>query len=93
MNSYKIKYHTNALKFIKSNKLYGLKFMKAFCDICSSRNEINKYDIKKIKSSQYNDIFRLRIGKYRAIFRIIDQELIVFVFDIDSRGDIYKNNF
>ena len=36
------------------------------------------------------DIFRLRIGDYRAIFRVIDEEIVIFVFTIDSRGDIYK---
>ena len=33
----------------------------------------------------YDDIFRLRIGDYRDIFRIIDNELLVYVFDIGSR--------
>ena len=27
---------------------------------------------------------------YRAVFRIIGNELIVYVFDIGARGDIYK---
>ncbi len=47
-------------------------------------------DIAKIYHKDYNDIFRLRIGKYRAIFRIIDHQILIFVFDSDSRGDIYK---
>ena len=90
MISYKIKYHKNAYKFIKSNKLYGLKFVKAFCDIANDLENVSKYDIKKYKHPKYNDIFRLRIGKYRSIFRIVKNEIIFFVFDIDSRGGIYK---
>ncbi len=43
------------------------------------------YDTKGL-----NDSFRIRIGKYRAVFRVIKNDLIVFVFDIASRGDIYK---
>lgn len=31
---------------------------------------------------------RLRIGKYRIVFRITDGNL--FIMDIGSRGDIYK---
>lgn len=90
MISYKVKYHKNAYEFIKNNKLYGLKFIKAFSDISNDLNNVSKYDIKKLHNPNYNDIFRLRIGKYRAIFRVIKDEIIIFVFDIDSRGDIYK---
>ena len=34
--------------------------------------------------------YRLRIGKYRAVFERNDTELIILVIDIDSRGEIYK---
>ena len=35
---------------------------------------------------------RLRVGKYRVIFRFIsdDQIEIVYIIDIGARGDIYK---
>ncbi|MBS4455415.1 type II toxin-antitoxin system RelE/ParE family toxin [Tuanshanicoccus lijuaniae] len=62
----------------------------AFEEISADKKNIELYDINRFKSSKYNDIFRLRIGSYRAIFRIIDNELIVYIFDIGSRGDIYK---
>lgn len=90
MISYKVKYHKKAYKFIKENKLIGLRFVKAFCDISNDIKNVTKYDIKKLHNPIYNDIFRLRIGKYRAVFRIINKEIIIFVFDIDSRGQIYK---
>lgn len=34
--------------------------------------------------------FRLRIGSYRAIYELDNAQLIVTVFNIGSRGDIYK---
>ena len=34
--------------------------------------------------------YRLRVGKYRAVFERNDGELIILVIDIDSRGEIYK---
>ena len=46
--------------------------------------------MKKFHSKNYDDIFRLRIGDYRAVFHIVDDELLVYIFDIGSRGDIYK---
>ena len=34
--------------------------------------------------------YRLRVGKYRAVFERNDAELIILVINIDSRGEIYK---
>jgi mRNA interferase RelE/StbE len=90
MSFYKVKYSKSAEKFIKKNKAIGLKFFKAFDDIASKKEALHLYDVKKFHAKGYNDIFRLRIGGTRAIFRVIDDELVVFVFDIGQRGDIYK---
>lgn len=88
--SYKIIYHKKAEKFIKINKVAGLKFMQAFDEISLDPKNMHKYDIVTYHTKGLNDSFRIRIGKYRAIFRVIKNDLIVFVFDIGSRGDIYK---
>lgn len=90
MSFYKIKYSKSAEKFIKKNKAIGIRFFKAFEELSEDKENIQFYDIKKFHSKSYDDIFRLRIGNYRAVFRIIDNELIVYIFDIGSRGDIYK---
>ncbi len=37
-----------------------------------------------------NLAFSLRIGKYRAIFKIDKNIITILVLDIGSRGDIYK---
>ena len=41
-----------------------------------------------ITSLSGKDGYRLRVGKYRALFDIIDNSIIVY--DIDVRGRIYK---
>lgn len=89
MRSYRVKYSKHSLKFIKDNKKVGLKFYQAFLEIAEDFNNINSYDIKNIKG--HEPIKRLRIGKYRALFEIVEYEIIILVLDIDSRGDIYKN--
>lgn len=43
-----------------------------------------------IKLTGYDNLYRVRVGKYRIIYRIIDNELLIFIQDIDSRGQIYK---
>ena len=41
-----------------------------------------------IKKMQGKDGYRLRVGKYRALFDVMDNKIIVY--DIDVRGQIYK---
>lgn len=90
MSFYKVKYSKSAEKFVKKNKVIGIRFYKAFAEISEDKIKIQFYDVKKFHSKKYDDIFRLWIGDYRAIFRIIDDELLVYVFDIGVRGNIYK---
>lgn len=35
-------------------------------------------------------VFRIRVGKYRILYEIFNDRLLVYIEDIDSRGDIYK---
>lgn len=92
MKSYKVKYSKQAEKFIKKNKTIGIRFVKVFYDISTDPYNVYNYDIKRYVSKNYDDIFRLRIGQYRAIFRIVNDVLIIKVFTIDVRGQIYKKN-
>ncbi|MDF0727130.1 type II toxin-antitoxin system RelE/ParE family toxin [Cytobacillus sp. S13-E01] len=44
-----------------------------------------------VKLSGYEDTYRVRVGKYRIIYQVFDEKLLIFIQDIDSRGDIYKH--
>ncbi|MEX2497762.1 MAG: type II toxin-antitoxin system RelE/ParE family toxin [Wenzhouxiangellaceae bacterium] len=44
-------------------------------------------DWKKLKGSNY---WRLRVGRYRAICDIRDDELVLLVIHAGPRGDVYK---
>lgn len=90
MNYYKVKYSKSAEKFIKKNKAIGIRFFKAFAEIAENMENSKSYNVKKFHSKYYDDIFRMRIGDYRAVFRIVDNELLIYVVDMGSRGDIYK---
>ena len=37
-----------------------------------------------------NSIYRLRIGNYRALFKVYEKEHIIVVVKIDVRGRVYK---
>ena len=56
--------------------------------IKSAIYEIPKGDIKPLQG-QFSGLFRLRVGGFRVIFNYMDAET-VFIYDIGSRGDIYK---
>lgn len=89
MSCYEVFYQKKAEKWLKENREYGLKFFKAFTEISKDITEcFIEYDIVKLKGN--TDFFRLRIGKYRAIFEIENEHLIIVVMNIDSRGGIYK---
>ena len=45
-------------------------------------------DIKAMKGG--NDLFRLRVGDYRIIYAVDNGQLIVYVIDAGSRGQIYN---
>jgi mRNA interferase RelE/StbE len=42
------------------------------------------------KLSGSDDIFRLRLGDYRIIYRVEDEKLVVLVIEIGHRRDIYR---
>ena len=89
MKSYKVKYSKISKKFIKSHKIEGIKFFKAFEEISKDICNVDKYDIKSLTDKK--DLKKLRTGKYRAVFRIVNDILEILVLDINSKGDIYKN--
>lgn len=50
MKSYKVVYKKEAVKFMKSHKLEGTKFFKAFEEISKDVTKINLYNIKDYHS-------------------------------------------
>jgi len=43
---------------------------------------------KKLVGS--NNIYRIRVGIYRIVYEIIDKQLIVYIFDVEHRKDVYR---
>ncbi len=77
-----IEYSRKAIKAIKSiNDPYRSRILKAIEKIPSG-------DIKQMKN--YDNAYRLRVGKYRIIYYNIDTNTIL-IDEIGLRGQIYKN--
>ncbi len=61
------------------------RFHRGFEQIASGRGQ--NLDISPLRG---RDGYRLRIGKYRAIYQLTDGRVRVIVLDVGARGDIYK---
>ena len=85
--SYRITYTTDVEKFIKKNRDIGLKFFKAFKEL--SKNS-NLRASSFVVMQGYKNVYRLRIGQYRAIFSVEKEIKVLKVMKIDNRGDVYK---
>ena len=68
----------------------GLKFFKAFKELSKNSNlRVSSFDIVAMQG--YKNVYRLRIGQYRAVFSVEKEIKVLKVVKIESRGGIYKN--
>jgi mRNA interferase RelE/StbE len=87
-SNYKITFSSDAEKTLgKLDKQMARRIFIALEQL--SKDPFNSPNTKKMKGMEDN-IFRLRIGNYRLIYEIVNNELIIFVVRIGPRGDIYK---
>ncbi len=42
------------------------------------------------KLSGYDDVFRVRIGRYRVLYSIEDRRLVIIVLKVGDRKDVYR---
>lgn len=85
-----IEYSKQAAKFISSQDSNAKRRIKKAIEGLTETPP--KGDIKQLQSYS-NKTYRLRIGKYRIIYRYdinTNEQRILFISDADSRGDIYK---
>lgn len=77
---------------------FSIKFEKQFdkLDILTQKRIINSleririrpyYFVKKIVGTKF---FRLRVGDYRIILKILNKKLKIFVLELGHRKNIYK---
>jgi len=86
---YKISYHKRVIKFLEKQDLKFRNQVLNIFDKISADPYACEFDIKPLKITTKNS-YRLRVGKYRFIYEIVDSHLIIKVIDGGSRGDIYK---
>jgi mRNA interferase RelE/StbE len=85
-----IRYVEDIVKRIKKGiipKEVFLHINNAFTSIDITK-DLNLFDIKAMKESENRKFYRLRKGKYRAIFYIEGED--IYVVALDKREDVYK---
>jgi mRNA interferase RelE/StbE len=85
-----VKYVEDIVKRIRKGiipKDVFLHINNAFTSIDITK-DLNLFDIKAMKESENRKYYRLRKGKYRAIFYIEGED--IYVVALDKREDVYK---
>lgn len=85
--SYAIKYAKQVEKFLDKHKDLQPKVLSALEQIAQNPFD-NALDIKKLQGEEHK--YRLRIGKYRLLYEIIDEQILIYAYKAQSRGDVYK---
>lgn len=83
MKKYKIIFEKAAEKFLrKQDKPTQSRLLKAIYKLPEGT------DIKRLQG--YNDLYRVRVGNIRVIYSIHEDIKIIYIENIDNRGDVYK---
>lgn len=86
---YDIQFSNRAAKYIrKQDKNTRLRIRNSLLRLSENPYIKSNNDIKSLKGLE--DIYRLRIGDFRVLYKVDEVKIIIFVMDIGSRGDIYK---
>jgi len=84
---FNLRYHKQALKILLKMPRGIANQIRTELTAISDNPSTYQGDWKPLSGTQF---WRLRVGGWRAICEFRDNELILFVLKIGSRGDIYK---
>ncbi|EDP6926939.1 type II toxin-antitoxin system RelE family toxin [Campylobacter upsaliensis] len=89
---YKVKTSKQFDKFLAKHQDIQAKVFESFEAIAQNPYKTN-LDIKKLQGKKFQcrtNHYRLRIGKYRFLYEVLENEILIYAYKADSRGDIYK---
>jgi mRNA interferase RelE/StbE len=90
MTQYSLKIHKQVKKFLLSlSPEWRNRFHDKLEILRQNPRDSKQLDIKPMQGADDN-LYRLRIGQYRLIYQIVDQELVIFLMTAGSRGDVYQ---
>jgi len=87
MESFSIKWKSSAKKELK--KIDRTEISKIFSEIEKLSQEPYPTNHKKLLGTEH--IYRIRVGNYRIIYSVINDELVIEVIRVRHRKEVYKN--
>ncbi len=84
---YRIETSKSVDKFLNKHRDIAMKYIELL-DIMSLSPFENNLDIKSLKWQKNH--YRLRIWKYRFLYEIIEDKILIYFYEADTRWDIYK---
>ena len=86
-SKYRLIEHKKTIKFLKGQSSnFRERVYKAYIEILN--NPFSNNNCIMLKG--FKNVYRKRVGDFRIIYEIRDNELIIVIIDIDSRGQIYN---
>ncbi len=85
---YKIEIAHKVEKFLKKSPQRLIDKFGKQIEMLAENPYRNDLDVKKLTG--FTDIYRLRIGIYRFLYRIKKDVLVIFVFDAGHRKNVYR---
>lgn len=85
--AYTIKTSKSFDKFLAKHSDIRHKVLHSF-ELIAQNPYQNTLDISKLKGEANK--YRLRLGKYRFLYEIIDELILIYAYKADKRGDAYK---
>jgi mRNA interferase RelE/StbE len=82
-----LRYTKPALKALRKAPQNVSRRIRRELEVISKDPSAYRGDWKPLTNSSF---WRLRVGNWRAICEIREQELVLLVLKIGSRGDVYK---
>lgn len=80
---YRVVFHKKAKKFVD-----GLPKQEKTRIVTAIEQLPHIGDIKKLQG--HSALYRLRVGKYRIIYTVDNNILVIYIIDIGNRGEIYN---
>ncbi|MEM3883152.1 MAG: type II toxin-antitoxin system RelE/ParE family toxin [Candidatus Methanomethyliaceae archaeon] len=84
---FKVLLHKKADEFLRR---IGLEDKRRIVEKLKQLEDFPAIRLNVVKIAGEANTFRLRVGKYRALFKVYEQEKIIVVAKIDTRRKIYK---
>ncbi len=85
---YQLEYTKDAEKYLQKIPQNYLKRIKKKIENLA----INPFPLgfKDLKGVKYEGVYRIKVGDYRILYEVLQNELIILVIDVGPRGGVYR---